>query len=139
MLRGLPLPVADDDTEPFWAACREKRFVVPRCGECGRFRWPPGPMCPNCQSTAVDWVESSGLGRVYSWVVVNHAPHPELADQVPYVVALVELPQGVRVLANITDCESTEIVADMAVELHFEKLRDGSWLPNFRPANHHWS
>jgi len=132
MLTGLPLPLADHDTQPFWEGCREGRFLLPSCADCGAFRWPPGPMCPQCQSCDTRWVESSGVGRVYSWVVVHHAAHPALADQVPYAIALIELRPGVRVVGNVAGCAPEALRADMPVELYFEELADGERLPNFR-------
>ena len=131
MLKGLPRPQPDLDSMPFWEGCREKRFLLPRCQECGSFRWPPGPMCPACQSQQTEWVEAAGRGRVYSWIVVNHAPHPNLADQTPYVLALIELEEGVRVLGNIYGCEPNEILPNLAVSLIFEEADDGFVLPNF--------
>jgi uncharacterized OB-fold protein len=135
MLKGMPLPVADLDTQPFWDGCREGRFLVPRCRACDRFRWPPGPMCPSCQATETDWIEASGRGTVYSWVVAAHPVHPSLVDQVPYVVGLVELEEGVRVVANVTGSTPAEVTAGMPVELYFEDLVEEVRLPNFRRAH----
>lgn len=132
MLKGMPLPLADLDTQPFWDGCSQGRFLLPRCRACGTYRWPPGPMCPACQETETDWTEASGRGTVYSWVVVAHAVHPSLVDQVPYVVGLVELEEGIRVVANVTGCAPTEVTAGMPVELYFEDLGTELRLPNFR-------
>jgi uncharacterized OB-fold protein len=89
-------------------------------------------MCPDCQSTETDWAEWSGRGKVYSWIVVHHPAHPALADQVPYVVALVELEARIRVVANVVGCPPDEVRADMPVELFFADVGDGERLPNFR-------
>ena len=131
MLRGMPLPEADLDTQPFWDGCQDDKFLVPRCRACGKARWPPGPMCPDCQSSETDWTESTGRGSVYSWIVAEHPVDPVLVDQVPYVVALIELEEGVRVVGNIEGCRPEEVVAGMAVELFFEDV-EGMRLPNFR-------
>jgi len=90
-------------------------------------------MCPVCQSTDTHWLQASGRGTLYSWVVAVHASDPLLADQVPYAVALIELDEGVRVIANVLDADPSELRADMPVELVFEES-DGNRLPNFRPA-----
>ncbi len=132
MLRGMPRPLPDRDTQPFWDGCQEERFLLPICAACGEGRWPPGPMCPACQSQEVNWVESAGQGEVYSWIVANHPVHPDLVDQVPYVVALIELEHGIRVVGNVAGCEPDDVEAGMPVELYFEELEDGSRLPNFR-------
>ena len=132
MLHGMPLPLPDHDTQPFWDGCREGRFLIPRCRGCGRFRWPPGPMCPFCQATETDWSDASGRGTLYSWVVATHPVHALLVDQVPYVVGLVELEEGVRVVANVDGCPPDRLTGDMAVELYFEELQEDVRLPNFR-------
>lgn len=89
-------------------------------------------MCPACQSQDTDWIEASGRGRVYSWVVVNHPVHPVLVDQVPYVVALIELVEGVRVVGNVGGCVPDEVRPNMSVELYYESTEGGLQLPNFR-------
>ena len=131
MLRGMPLPEPDLDTQPFWDGCRDHRFLVQRCLECGAPRWPPGPMCPECQSTATEWIASSGRGTLYSWVVATHPVHPVLVDQVPYVVGLIELEEGVRVVGNVGGCPPEAVEAGLPVELYFTQVEDVR-LPNFR-------
>jgi uncharacterized OB-fold protein len=134
VLRGLPAPVPDLDTQPFWDGCRVDRFLVPECASCGARRWPPGPMCPVCQSTETRWIESSGRGTVYSWLVVHHPVNPVLVDQVPYVVAMIDLEEGVRVVGNVEACDPDAVSAGMPVAVFFEDHEDGMRIPNFRPA-----
>lgn len=131
MLKGMPLPIADLDTQPFWDGCREGRFLVPRCRSCGELRWPPGPMCPACQAQETEWLPASGQGKIYSWVVVTHPVAEVLVDQVPYVVGLIELAEGVRVVGNVEGCDPATVVPDMPVEIFFEDV-GGLRLPNFR-------
>jgi uncharacterized OB-fold protein len=133
MLQGLPTPVPDLDTEPFWRGCDDGVFLVPTCGSCGAHRWPPGPACPSCHSRETRWVKADGRGRVYSWIVVTHPVHPAIVDHVPYVVAMIELQEGIRIVGNVTGCSPSEVVAGMEVELYFEPpLESGRRLPNFR-------
>ena len=89
-------------------------------------------MCPECQATAVHWIEANGAGRVYSWVVATHPVLPVLTDQVPYVIAIIELDEGVRLVANIVDSAPSDVEADMRVSVIFERSNDGIVLPNFR-------
>ena len=132
MLRGLPAPVPDLDTEPFWDGCQEKRFLVPECTSCGTRRWPPGPMCPVCQSMDTRWIESAGRGSVYSWLVVHNPVNPVLAEQVPYVVAMIDLEEGVRVVGNVEGCDPDSVHPGMAVAVIFERHEGGMMIPNFR-------
>ena len=136
MLHGLPRPRPDHDTEPFWAGCREGRFLVPVCDACGRGRWPPGPRCPYCRATATTWTPSDGHGRVYSWVVVTHPVDEVLVDQVPYVVGLIDLPEGVRVVGNVVGGAPGDLSAGEPVELFFEDAEGGMRLPSFRRVDH---
>jgi uncharacterized OB-fold protein len=128
---------ADPTTQPFWDAAKEDRLVVPRCGACGTFRLPPAPLCYVCQSEQVDWVELTGVGTVYSYTVVRHALHPELADVVPYVSGIVELDgtQGVgsRLLVNIIDCEPDAIHIGTRVKIVFDHLNEELSVVRFRP------
>jgi uncharacterized OB-fold protein len=100
---------ADPMTQPFWDAAKEDRLVVPKCSNCGTFRLPPSAYCFNCQSRDFEYVELPGTGAVYSFTVVRHPLHPDLADAVPYVSGTVELDgtqgAGARMLVNIIDVD----------------------------------
>ena len=130
-----PLPVPDHLSRPFWEGCRAHELRLQRCGACQTVRFPPGPVCPTCRSEEVEVVLSSGKGVVYSWIVVRHPiPASVYATEVPYVVALVDLAEGVRMTSNIVGCPPDEVRADMRVELVFKDVTDEVSLPQFRPA-----
>lgn len=128
---------ADEYTGPFWEAARQDRLVVPRCKTCGTFRLPPNAICYQCQSEGVDWVELAGTGTVFSFTVIRHPLHPDLADVVPYVSAIVELDgtqgEGARMLANVIDCEPEEVEIGSRVEIVFEHVNEDMSTPRFRP------
>src|SRR4051794_13315558 len=86
-----PAPTPDLDTQPFWDACREHELRAQRCSSCGRFRWPPQGFCPGCYSWEHEWVSLSGRGVVKSFSVVHHSAVPSFKDDLPYVVAVIEL------------------------------------------------
>jgi uncharacterized protein len=134
MLSGVPPPVPDLDTQPFWDGCEQGRFLLPKCRSCGYVRWPPGPMCPDCQSMEIDWIEAKGGGAVYSWIVAHHPVLPALVDQVPYVIAMIDLDEGARVVGNVLECPWDEVEAGMRVETIFERTNDGVTIPNFRKS-----
>jgi len=134
MLVGLPRALRDIDSTPFWQACDEGRLVLPRCGRCGRFRWPPGPICPGCRMAGAEWVDSPGRGTVYSWVVV-HVPFAEaLVDQLPYAVGLIQLAEGVRLVSTIEGCDPAAIEAGMPVVARFEDAGVGRRMLTFVPS-----
>ena len=128
-----PLPPAKSlDTLFFWEGVDEGELRIQRCADCGRLRHPPGPMCPACHSLNREYVVASGVGEVYSYVVHHHPPVPGRTP--PFVVAVVELPEGVRVVGNVIDCVPEEVRIGMPVELTFQRMDDELTLPQWRPA-----
>ena len=128
------LPVPDSVSAPYWEGCRRRELLIQRCAACGSFRFPPAPLCPHCRSRETQWVRASGRGKVYSWIVVVHpVPREIWADKVPYVVALVELKEGVRLPTNIVECDPASVEADMPVEVVFEDVAPSVTLAKFRP------
>ena len=121
-------------TQPFWEAAARHRLVVARCADCGRHRSPPTPFCPGCRSQAIDWTESSGRGVVYSYTVVAREIMPGMADNLPYVPAVIELPDagGVRLISNVVDAELDAIRVGAEVEVVWDRHEDGVTVPRFR-------
>jgi uncharacterized OB-fold protein len=128
---------ADARSQPFWDAAKEDRLAVPRCTNCGTFRLPPSPFCFTCQSRGMEYVDLPGTGRIYSFTVVRHPLHPDLAAACPYVSGVVELDgtqgAGARMLVNIIDCHPDAVRIGDAVEIVFEQLPEIS-TPRFRPV-----
>jgi uncharacterized OB-fold protein len=110
------------ETEPFWAAAAEGRFVLPRCDSCRAIVWYPRRFCPICHTLGVSWIDASGRGQVYAFTVVRKAGGPWGAVA-PYVIAYVELEEGPRVMTNIVGCDVDDVRCGMPVELVWE--RDG--------------
>jgi len=120
-------------TSPFWEAAQQQRLVAPRCAGCGHFRMPPSPFCPKCHSQAIDWVTLSGSGRLFSYTVVVRAVLPGMEDFLPYVPAVIELPDadGVRVISNIVDVALDRLRVDADVQVVWDKIGDQITLPRF--------
>jgi len=129
---------ADQWTQPFWDAARADRLSVPRCTTCGTFRLPPSAYCFNCQQRGIDYVELPGTGTIYSFTVVRHPLHPDLAGACPYVSAVVELDgtqgAGARMLVNVIDCDPDAVRIGDRVEIVFEHINDEMSTPRFRPV-----
>jgi uncharacterized OB-fold protein len=135
MTYAKPLPVVDVETRPFWDACREGKLKIQRCRNCGHHRFPPTFFCSKCNSPEHDWVESKGRGRVFSWIVVRHpVPREVYAADVPYVVAIIELDEGVRIASNIVGIEPDKVTADMPVRVLFKPVTPEITLPVFEPV-----
>jgi uncharacterized OB-fold protein len=130
----MPVPIPDLDSQPFWDAVNRRELRLERCDACGELRYPPRPMCPKCQSLSATWHQISGHGRVYSWVIPHHPVHPLVRDKVPYVVALVELDEGPRMVTRLVDIAIEEVREGLEVEVRFDEIAAGVLLPNFQPA-----
>jgi uncharacterized OB-fold protein len=124
-------------TEPFWLAAAEHRLVLPRCTTCGTFRFPPGAFCHVCRAQDVEWIEHDGNGSIYSFTVIRHAVIPDVKDALPFIAAVVELPEtgGCRVIGNVIDVEPEAVDIGMAVRLDWYDVREGTSLPVFRLTN----
>lgn len=111
-----PRPVPDADTRPFWDAVAEHRLVVPRCRDCEQWIWQPRPVCHRCQATEPVWTEVSGAGRVVSWTVLHPPVLPVWADRLPFVILLVELDEGVRMVGQLAGDDGELLQTDGAAE-----------------------
>jgi len=130
-----PLPVPDPESRPFWEAAKAHRLMVQRCASTGEYHFPPTTFCPGTALERPQWVEASGRGKVFSWIVVRHpTPKDVYADEVPYAVGLIELEEGCRMTGNIVGVGVDEIFADMLVQVAFRDVTDEITLPVFEPA-----
>jgi uncharacterized OB-fold protein len=124
-------PSMTADTQFFWEGVRAHRLLIQRCGSCGVLRHPPRPMCPQCQSLEWDAIESSGRGTVFSFVIPHHPPLPWFPE--PYVVALVDLEEGTRLVTNIVGVAPESVTIGMPVVVRFEHFDGDVVLPLFAP------
>jgi uncharacterized OB-fold protein len=127
-------PPVTDAGEPFWDATREQRFVLPWSTATGKAVWYPRDVDPAAPDVPFEWREASGEGVVYAASVHHKAGPGRDPDDGLYVVALVELPEGVRMMTNIVGCPPEDVVVGMPVRLAWHPLSDGRHLPMFTPA-----
>lgn len=127
-----PTPQPDADTAEFWAATLEGRLRIQRCRSCERFVHYPRVACPWCMSRDLRFEDVSGRGVVYSYTTVHRAP-AAFADEVPYVVALVDLDEGVRLLSRLVGLAPDAVAIGMPVQVTFRPLTDEAALPFFEP------
>ncbi len=124
-------PVISKDTEFFWEGAAAGELRIQRCGACHRLRHPPGPACPGCGALKPEYVVASGLGEVYSYVVHHHPPVP--GRELPFVIALVELNEGVRLLAELVDMPAGEVRIGLPVRIGFNRMDAELTMPVWRP------
>lgn len=112
-------PRMNQDTESFWGGCREHTLRFQRCKVCGHVRWPASYLCPECLSQETELTTLPPEGKLYSYVVMHRAFHPDVADKVPYVIATVDLNEGVRILTNLIDCDPKTLRCGQDVVIDF--------------------
>ena len=115
-----PLPVPNADTEPFWAGCAEGELRLQRCRACGHAQFPPRAFCARCHTSAPSWEVASGRGRVVSHTRVHRAPSPAFKAETPYVVALVDLEEGPRMMLRLHGEAAAAPEIGAPVEIRFE-------------------
>ncbi len=126
-------PQLNRDTGFFWEGTKAGELRVQRCASCGTLRHPPGPSCPACHALRRDFVVASGRGTVHSYVVHRHPPVP--GREVPFVLVLVDLDEGVRMVGELLDAspdDEVEIGATVRVEM--VTVDDDLTLPAWRLA-----
>ena len=125
-------PGMSDDTRFFWEGAREGKLLIQRCKSCGTLRHPPGPVCQSCHSFEWDTVQASGLGTVYSFVVMHYPEVPPF--DYPNPVGLIELDEGTRLVAQLVGVKSGEVQIGQRVQVEFNQFNNGELvLPQFRP------
>jgi uncharacterized OB-fold protein len=126
------LPAATPLSQPYWDAARDEKVVFQQCRQCAT-RWhPPMPMCPNCHATDYAWETAAGTGSIYTYTVVRHSTHPAF-QELPYVVAVVELDEGPRIVTNVKRCAAEDVHGGMRVGIFFETAADGVKLAQAAP------
>ena len=130
-----PLPHPAPESVPFWQAAHQHRLEIQRCKACGQYWFPPALSCPHCQATDFVWQPVSGRGKVFSFVTYHRVYHPGFAKDVPYVVALVELDEGPRLLTNIVGVAPDKVACEMPVKVVFDDFDDRVSVPKFTPSD----
>jgi uncharacterized OB-fold protein len=127
-----PVPTLSDMNRLFFEGCSQGELRVRYCPKCEtRFRFAH-LWCPNCWSQDIEYRVASGRGKVTNFSVVHQAPYPAFADAVPYVLALIELEEGVRMMSNIVACPPEAVSIGLPVRVVFEQ-RGAVSLPMFVP------
>jgi uncharacterized protein len=127
------LPVQYPEEGPYWDGLRTSELRLQQCQDCGKVRYPIGPVCPRCLSPKADWALMSGRGTVSTYVVFWKAWVPWLQARVPYVVAQVELPEGPRLTTNLLNIEPADVSIGLAVQAVYEQRTADIVLLQFEP------
>jgi len=120
-------------TQPYWEGTKRKELVLQFCPTCDAPVHYPRELCPRCFNESLEWRTVPGNGEVYAFTVIHRAG-PGMDDRAPYVVALVTLTEGTRMMSNVIGCPPDDVKVGMPVKLTWEDLEDGRALPQFEPA-----
>lgn len=126
-----PQPVIDAGTRPFWDAARAHRLSIPRCRACGRHHFYPRELCPHCHSDDIEWTDVPGRGEVYSFTIARKPAGPVFEADVPYVIAMIALDEGPRMLTNIITDDVDSVRIGDRVRVRFEDVTPDLTLPKF--------
>lgn len=131
-----PIPIPQPESDRYWEGTRRGELWLRKCLRCEKGYFYPRDICPSCFSRETDWFRSSGQGTLYTFAIVHRAPHPGFAEDAPYIVALVEVEDGVRIPTNIVNVEPApeNLRVGMAMRVVYEKITPEITLPKFEPA-----
>jgi uncharacterized OB-fold protein len=130
-----PIPIPTPESERYWQGCKQHELWLRFCNSCSKPYFYPRDICPMCGGRDVTWKQMSGNGSIYTFAIVQRAPTPGFAEDVPFVNAIVELDEGPRMLASMVDIEPdpAKVKVGMPVQVTFEDITEEISLPKFRP------
>ena len=128
-----PLPAVDDVSRPYWEAAARGELLIQECPACGHRQFYPRALCTACAATP-EWRTASGRGTVYTYTVIRQNWSEPFRSMQPYIVAMIELEEGPRMMSNVTECPPEDIAIGMPVEVWFEPVEEGLAIPLFRPV-----
>ncbi len=127
----LPLPYRVPEAMPYWEGAAQGILRLQVCTACATARFYPRHLCPSCGSSDVQWRDASGRGQVFSFTVVHRGPTAAFKSRQPYVVAMIDLAEGPRMMSNVIGDDALQVSIGDAVSVEFEARADMS-LPVFR-------
>ena len=131
MTINLPGPTVNGDSEAYWNGVNQGRLPLRRCRACSAVHFMPRYLCPACWSEDLEWFDSTGRGTVHSFTVIRRAPLASFSEQVPFVLALIDLDEGPRMVANVRGTNALEVAIGDPVRVIFEDRANGTKVPQF--------
>jgi uncharacterized OB-fold protein len=129
-----PVPAVDKSSSEFWLRCRQGRLSIQQCPVCGTRQFYPRLICGHCGAEP-ELIDVSGDGSVYTFTVVRHNGAPAFRDEVPYVLAMIELTEGPMMMGNVIECPSEDVTIGMQVKVEFVPVSEHVAMPMWRPAD----
>ena len=125
-----PVPRPTPTEQPFYDACAAGKLVLQRCQSCGHVLFYPRTHCDACQSDQLAWEDASGAGTIASYTVVRRAVSADF--EAPYVIALIDLAEGPRMMCQIVDTDTDSLAVGLSVKVDFAAWSEDITLPVFR-------
>ncbi len=129
-----PMPKPSKWSQPFWDNTKKHKLTLKKCKDCGHIDHPPYLYCTNCHSDSSEWIEASGKGKLVSYAINTYMVPFPFWDDMPYVLAMIDLDEGVRMISNIIECDHDKLVNGMDLEVVFDDVNEEFTLPKWRPA-----
>lgn len=131
-----PFPIPTPDSRPFWNGLAEQKILLKHCRQCDHLFHYPRITCPHCLSSDLEWKQSSGRGKLYTYTISRRPTHPLFADEVPQYLAVVELEEGPRLTSTLVNVPEDKIRIGMELAPVFERHeKEGATLLRFQPAD----
>ena len=130
---GKNFPCPTPETAIYWEGCRKHELRIQHCSECGYYQFYPRIICTRCMSRQLEWVQAEGCGQVLSYTTITRPVSEAYADDVPYVVALIQLNEGPTMMSNVIHCDPEQIEIGMPVKVVFEDWSEEITIPKFCP------
>ncbi len=121
----------DSDSRPYWEGLAQGELRIQHCNTCSKAVFYPRSICPHCHADSLSWIVASGKGTIYSYTVAHQGFGPFAAD-VPFIIAIVELEEGTRMMSRIVDAPRERVVVGATVHVTFEHVGEDFTLPYFR-------
>jgi len=129
-----PLPEIQPYSKAFWEGTKARKLLVQHCNDCDAYIFYPRRECPECWSKNLGWVESSGKAVVYAFSITYEGVEKMFVEDLPIVLAWVDLPEGIRMQTNIIDCDPDSVAIGMQVQVVFKDVTEQITLPYFTPV-----
>jgi hypothetical protein len=129
-----PKPAKDPVSAPYWEAAARGELLIQHCPSCGNRQWYPRAVCTACGENP-EWQQTSGRGTVHTFTVIRQNYAKPFREELPYVVAMIELDEGPMLMGNVTDVDVETVHIGMPVEVYMIEAEEGLGVPFWRPAS----
>ncbi len=132
-----PLPVPQPESDHYWSSAVSGKLMIQRCVDCGEAQFYHRAFCMNCSGRSLEWIQASGRGTLFTFAIVHQPPHPGFVGDVPFVTAIVELEEGIKMPSQVIgiEPEPEQLSIGMRLEVVFEKATEKIALPKFKPIH----